>query len=78
MNTRLQRVLTEIEKTKGKIAAYQEKLKSLEQQKIELENAQIVALFRKEKLTGNDLAAFIQSKKPVAAVARKEESDVDN
>ena len=42
-NTKLDRIERDIEKTRAKILEYQKRLKDLEAQKIEEENAQIVA-----------------------------------
>jgi hypothetical protein len=77
MNKQIERVEAEIGRTKAKIAVFQEKLRMLEGQKTELENVEIVALFRKEKLTGSDLAAFVRSKKTMAQPAKKEEAKTD-
>ena len=60
MNPKLQKVTGEIEKLKAKITEHQSRLRELERQKTELENAEIVAIFRKEKLTENDFAAFVR------------------
>lgn len=67
MNAKLERTITEIGKTKEKIAALQEKQRTLEQQKIELENVEIVALFRKERLTEGDFLAYIKSRREADA-----------
>ncbi len=61
MNQKIERTITEIEKTKVKVAKYQAKLRALEQQKVDYENEEIIAMFRKEKLTEGDLAAYIKS-----------------
>ena len=46
MNPKLQKIIGEIEKTKRKLADYQSRLRELERQKTEVENADIVALVR--------------------------------
>ena len=61
MNPRIQKVMGEIEKTKTKIAEFQARLRELERQKTELENAEIVAIFRKEKMTEDEFARFVSS-----------------
>ena len=43
-NTKLDRIERDIEKTRAKILEYQKRLKDLEAQKIEEENAQIVQM----------------------------------
>lgn len=59
MNPRIQKVMEEIEKTKTKITEFQTRLRELERQKTELENAEIVAIFRKEKMTEDEFARFV-------------------
>ena len=61
MNQKIERTTAEIGKVKEKINEYQAKLRELEQRKTSLENEEIVALFRKEKLTESEFAAFIKS-----------------
>ena len=63
MNKKLERTIADIDKTNATIAQYQAKLRELEQQKTALENAEIVALFRKERLTEDDFRAYIQSRR---------------
>ena len=45
-NTKLDRIERDIEKTRAKILEYQKRLKDLEAQKIEEENAQIVQMVK--------------------------------
>lgn len=61
MNPKLQKVMGEIEKIKGKIAEQQARLRELEKQRTELENAEIVNLFRKEKLTESEFSEFVRA-----------------
>jgi hypothetical protein len=61
MNAKIERTIAAIDVTKEKIAKLQDKLRLLQQQRIELEDDEIIALFRKERLTGCDLAAFIRT-----------------
>ena len=63
MNAKIERVNREIEKTKGKIATQQARLRDLEQQKTNLENEEIVALFRREKLTETEFAALLRGQR---------------
>jgi len=75
MNPKLQKVNGEIEKTKARIVEQQARLRELEKQRTELENAEIVAIFRKEKLTEGDFNAFI---KQMAARPQPEQPDSAN
>ncbi|MDL2232159.1 DUF4315 family protein [Ruminococcaceae bacterium OttesenSCG-928-L11] len=59
-NPRIEKVSGDIRKTKEKIAGLQEHLRELEHKKTELENAEIVAVFRKEKLSDKDFAALVR------------------
>lgn len=61
MNPKIKKVTEEIEKTKVKIAEQQARLRELERQKTELENAEIVAIFRKEKMTEDEFARFVST-----------------
>lgn len=61
MNKKREKVISEINKTKEKIAELQEKLRELEQQKTELENTEIVALVRSTKMNTNELSAFLKA-----------------
>ena len=59
-NTKLDRIERDIEKTRAKILEYQKRLKDLEAQKIEEENAQIVQMVKAVHLDGAQLAAFLR------------------
>ena len=50
-----------IEKTRAKILEQQKKLKDLEAQKVEEENAQIVQMVKAVHLDGTQLAAFLSA-----------------
>ena len=60
MNAKIGRVCAEIDKTKGKISEFQAKLRELEKQKTELENAEIVEAVRGTDISLADLAAMLQ------------------
>ena len=60
MNPRIQKISDEIEKLKRKITNNQTRLRDLERQKVELENADIVAAVRSIDVPPEDLSAFIQ------------------
>jgi len=61
MNPKIEKVNIAIEKAKAQIVEYQSKLRDLEKQKIQLENEEIVAMFRREKLNEDEFAALLQS-----------------
>ena len=67
-NPRIEKVMLDIGKTKTKISEYQSKLRVLERQKIDLENEEIIARVRSEKISDAELAALMAS-------LRREESD---
>ena len=60
-NTKLDRIERDIEKTRAKILEYQKRLKDLEAQKVEEENAQIVQMVKAVHLDGAQLAAAFLS-----------------
>ena len=59
MNPRIQKVTGDIAKLKRKITASQARLRELERQKLELENADIVAAVRSIDVPPEELAALI-------------------
>ena len=67
MSNKLQKVLSEIDKVKEKIAVQQTRLRELEQQKTELENMEIVGMVRGLPVppglhpAHEELAAFIKA-----------------
>jgi hypothetical protein len=61
MNQRIGKLASEIERTRAKIADLGSKLKDLERQKTELENAEYIALIRELDMTPAELAAFLKS-----------------
>ena len=64
MNAKMQRVCNEIEKSKGKIAAEQARLRELEKQKTEFENLEIVNAVRGMNISFADLAEMLKQAKP--------------
>ena len=56
---KIERIDQEIEKTREKIAEYQEKLKALEAQKTEAENLEIVQMVRALRMTPAQLNAML-------------------
>lgn len=69
MNPKIEKIASEIEKTKTRIAASQVRLAELEQQKTDLENTDIVNLFRSVDVPPADLAGFIRAFKERQSVA---------
>ena len=61
LNPKIVKVNTAIEKTKEQIAELQARQKDLEKQKTQLENDEIIAMFRREKLNEDEFAALLQS-----------------
>ena len=60
-NVKLERIEKDISKTRAKIVEYQNRLKDLEAQKTEEENAQIVQMVKAVHLDGAQLAAFLSA-----------------
>lgn len=58
--TKLERIEREIEKTRGKITEYQNKLKELEAQRTEQENFEIVGIVRSMCMTRDELMNFLR------------------
>ena len=63
MNPKIQRINEDIEKVKRKLADYQCRLRDLERQRTELENAGIVALVRGVDVPPDELLEFIKAYK---------------
>ena len=59
MATKIERIDREIAKTREKIAEYQEKLKTLEAQKTEAENLEIVQMVLALRMTPEQLSAML-------------------
>ena len=64
MNAKIQRICNEIEKSRGKIAAEQVRLRELEKQKTEFENLEIVNAVRGMNISFADLAEMLKQAKP--------------
>mgnify|MGYP003623723167 FL=1 len=60
MNPRIVKLNNEIEKMRTKIADYQSRLRDLERQKTELENADIVAMVRGVDVPPDEFAEFVR------------------
>lgn len=60
MNPRILKINDEIEKLRRKTAEYQARLRELERQKTELENADIVAIVRGVDIPPGEFAAFVR------------------
>ena len=85
MNQKIQKIVTEIEKIKGKITTQQARLRELEQQKTELENTEIVGMVRGLEVTPEELASIIQAIRngntgglPVSVQNPEEQEEMDD
>lgn len=67
MNPKIEKITREIEKTRTRITEDQARLKELERQKVDLENTEIVVLFRSVDVAPAELAAFIEKYKQQSA-----------
>lgn len=61
MNTKIERVNKDIDKTKEKISEFQAKLRELEKQKTELENMEIVEAVRGMNIPLTDLPSILKA-----------------
>ena len=69
MNPRIEKISSEIEKLKKKVTEYQSRLRDLERQKTELENADIIAMVRDIDIPPNQFAEFARLFKERQGVA---------
>ena len=60
-NPKIEKIKAEIERTKAAITDYQKKLREQEREKTRLENDQIVAFVRGERISDAELATLMQS-----------------
>ena len=63
MNQKIARVAGDIEKIKTKISEAQARLRELEKQKTELENAELVAVIRGMKVSPEEFEAFLAARR---------------
>ena len=81
MNPRIQKISEDIEKLRRKISGAQVRLRDLERQKIELENADIVAAVRSMDVPPEELQNLIRRlQSPIApsAEVQREEGEFEN
>jgi hypothetical protein len=71
-NPKIERVKEDIAKTKARISEYTSKLRELERHKTDLENLEIIALFRREKLSEDEFSALLNSQR------KEKESDTQD
>lgn len=80
-NNKINRIDKEMQKTREKIAEYQNKLKELQAQKTEAENLQIVQMVRSMRLTPQELSDLLKSD-PIPGIAaytpEEEKEDFDD
>jgi hypothetical protein len=74
----LEKILNEIEKTKERIASYEERLKELEKKKFEAENLELISIVRKNKISRKDLDDFIKQKITMKEIENKESEEILN
>ena len=77
-NERLQKIDAEISKLKTKISEYTVRLRELERQRTETENAGIVALVRDIDISPDELMAFIKAYKRQPAALNRTEAEDEN
>lgn len=61
MNPKYEKVCADIEKIRGKLTTWTNRLRELERLKTELENTDIVAMFRSSNISRDQLEAYIQA-----------------
>jgi len=61
MNPKLEKITDDMKKTQERIAGLQARLRELDKQKKELENAEIIAAVRGMKATPGELEAFLKT-----------------
>jgi len=61
LNTKIERIQNDINKTKSKISEFQAKLREQEKQKTELENMEIIGAVRGMDISIADLAAMLKN-----------------
>jgi len=76
MSAKLEKVVKDIEKTKARMNAAREALKSLEEQRDELEKVELVHTLRTLKMRPADLKVFIESIKTQTNVTVPAENTV--
>ena len=72
---KIQRIDQEIAKVREKIAEYQDKLKTLEAQKTEAENLEIVQMVRALRMTPEQLSAMLSGGTRPGMAVRDEQED---
>jgi len=60
LNPKVEKITAEIEKIRRKITSWQTRLRDLERQKVELENADIIAMVRGVDIPPDEFANFVQ------------------
>lgn len=89
MNAKIKKIIKEIDLTQRKINEFQDKLKQLNQEKIELENLEIIAMFRAYKVSSNNIENVMNSfreyhesdisePKPLPTITQYETEDIEN
>ena len=77
MNSKIEKLIRDIEKTETKIAELQQKRSELIKQRTELENSELIALCRDNGISPGELMAFVQSRKQSHEAKETEEENED-
>jgi hypothetical protein len=77
MNPKIQRIVGEIDRAKAVIAEKQARVRELERQKTELENADLVAAMRGMKATPGEFEAFLAAKRQRNAAPADTQTDAE-
>jgi prefoldin subunit 5 len=78
MNPKIEKISGDMQKVQEKIAGLQARLRALEKQKKELENADIVAAVRGVKATPGELEAFLLNMRGNAVKTMEESEHEEN
>ena len=80
MNPRIRKLSDEIVKLRHKVNDYQARIRDLERQKLELENADIVSAVRSIDVPPEELRAFIEKlqSKPTPQYELEEDVSIEN
>ena len=60
-NPKIEKIQSDIDKTKARISEYQSRLRVLEKQKVEIENDNFINIIRSEKISDAELNALLLS-----------------
>lgn len=78
MNQKINRKAEEIERTKAKIAELQALVPELEREKENMENSEVIRLFRSANIAPGDVAAFVETIRKERRDGRSRSPGADN